>query len=494
MNKILTLLFLLFISYSGTYSQFRKLEKKHHSVNKLLKEILAESDFKNADVGFYAIDNNSGEIITSYHAEKSFLPASTQKLVTTATALEFLSPDFQFKTTVQYSGYIDTVKHILHGNIIIKGGGDPTLGSKYFDETKNAQFLSSWINEIKKLHIDSVAGAVIADATIYDYDIVPITWSWNNMGNYFGAGANGLSVFDNYYTIYFNSSDSIGKIPEIVKIEPNIPDFIFDNQVESDSVKYDNVYIYGAPYSDIRYLRGEIPLSKSNFGVKGSMPDPAYFCAYILEQKLKNKGIRFKEKATTLRLSGNRISDRTTITTTKSPKLSEIIKQTNTHSINLFAEHLLKQIGFKLFETTETENVVKLIVKFWKEKGIDVQGMYLYDGSGLSRHNGITPVQMVSILTYMKNSSPYFNDFYNSLPVAGETGTLKKMFKEKISKGSLRAKSGTVDRVKAYAGYVTSVSKRDIIFSMVINDFSCSTRKAKAELERLMNALAEFDK
>ena len=492
--KAILILIYLNLSVFVSYAQFRKLEKRHHSVNKTVKEIIAEPEFKNADFAFLAVDNKTGEVIASYCPDKTMIPASTQKLFTTAAALEILGPEFKFSTLLQYTGHIDTVSKILYGNIIIKGGGDPTLGSKYFDSTKKAQFLTDWVLAIKQAGIDSVAGAVIGDASVFDNDIVPITWSRNNTGNYFGAGANGLTVFDNYYTLYFDIPDTIGCKPKIIKIVPEIPGLTFDNEAESDSIKYDNLNILGAPYSNIRYLRGKLPAGKKDFGVKGSMPDPAYMAAYTVEKILKKNGIGVRDKASTLRISGNISENRILLTKTDSPELSEIIKQTNTHSVNLFAEHLLKQIGLKLTGNSVTEYAADNIVKFWNGKNIDTQGMYLFDGSGLSRYDGFTPSQMVGILSYMKNKSRYFTYFYNSLPVAGETGTMKNMLKETLTKGKLRAKSGTVSRVKAYAGYVTSVSGRDIIFSMVVNNFSCSSKKAKAQLEKLMIALAAFKK
>jgi D-alanyl-D-alanine carboxypeptidase/D-alanyl-D-alanine-endopeptidase (penicillin-binding protein 4) len=249
------------------------------------------------------------------------------------------------------------VAHILHGNIIIKGGGDPTLGSKYFDQTKDKQFLAQWTAAIKNLHIDSIARAVIADTGIYSRDIVPVSWSWTNMGNYYGAGACGLSVYDDYYTIFLNTDSIIGDTAEIVKTVPKIPYLIFNNGLVADTVSEDKSNIIGAPYCNTRYLRGELPLGKTGFTVKGSLPDPAYFTAYELERTLQKNGIKIKDKPSSIRLiniSGKRVRDnRTEITTTYSPPLSKIIEQTNIYSINLFAEHFLDQCGLKLIGRAE---------------------------------------------------------------------------------------------------------------------------------------------
>ncbi len=498
MSKIIIITLILSFLATNSLAQFKKLEKRKHSVNRLLKEIIEDNDFKNADFAFYAVDGKSGEVISSYHPDKSLMPASNQKLVTTAAALELFGPDFRFSTRLEFSGSIDTINHVLNGDIVIKGGGDPTLGSKYFDATKDGIFLDFWLAAIENLGIDSIAGAIIADPEIFGSDIVPSSWSWDDMGNYYGAGASGLSVYDNSFSIFFNTSGNIGDTVQIVKVFPEIPELVFDNKATVDSIDYDNLYIYGAPYSFYRALRGELPQNKVNFIVSGSMPDPAYIAACELYKKLIFNGIAIKDSPTTTLILSNQkknISrDRTLFLELYSPTLAEIIKETNTHSINLFAENCLNHIGLKVSGNPVSEHAADDVVSFWKSKGIDTQGMFLFDGSGLSRNNSFTTRQMVRILTFLKDSSANFEHFYSSLPIGGQTGTLKNLFKDVKVANSIRAKSGTINRVKAYSGYIHSLSGRDIAFSMMVNDFSCSSREATKKLEKLMIALAEFKK
>ena len=497
MKKIFLFLALAFGANLG-FAQFRPLEKRNHSVNKLLKKIVACPDFKTAGFAFYAVDINSGQTIARVNPDMALKPASTLKLLSTATILELLGPEYQFETTLEYSGRIDTIKNLLHGNIIIKGGGDPTLGSKHFDSTKDKQFLFEWADATTGLGIDSITGGVIADARAYSWDIVPQTWSWLNMGNYYGAGACGLSIFDNYYSVFFNTGNKIGDTVEIVKLVPDIPNLVFDNTVSADSISYDNAYIFGAPYCNNRYIRGQLPVNKFGFPVKGSIPDPTLIAALQLNLALNNNNIELQKPPTTMRLlqqiGGDINIGAKAFYVTHSPPLSEIIAQTNVHSINLFAEHCLIQSGIKLGAAPETDSSMDSVLSFWTNKGMDTQGMSLHDGSGLSQYNAITPRQMVYLLKYMKLESKYFDVFYNSMAIAGETGTIKNMFKGTIAEGELRAKSGTVNRVKAYAGYVKTKSGREIAFSMVVNNFSCKSREAKAKLEQLMIALAEFNK
>jgi len=497
MKKNILVLSLVIVTYSS-FAQFRPLEKRNHNVNKLLKEIVAFPDFKTAGFAFYAVDINSGETIAKLNPDMALKPASTQKLLTTASILELLGSAYQFETTLEYSGKIDTAKNILNGNIIIKGGGDPTLGSKYFDSTKEKQFLIDWANAIDKLRIDSISGGIIADARAYSWDIVPPSWSWMNMGNYYGAGPCGLSVFDNYYTVLFNTGKEVGDSTQVVGVNPKTVELKFNNTVTADSISYDNVYIYGAPYSKRRYIRGQLPLSRENFGVKGSMPDPALVAVLELDFVLQKMEIATTQSANTIRRmqmqNKTTSGQRTKLFITHSPPLSEIIAQTNIHSINLFAEHCLIHSGINLGAAPETMCSADSVLSFWAGKGMDTQGMSVYDGSGLSQYNAITPRQMVYLLKYMKLESNYFDIFYNSIPVAGKSGTLEHMFSGTIAEGKLRAKSGTISRVKAYAGYVTSISGREIAFSMVVNNFSCKSSEARAKLEQLMIALADFDK
>ena len=481
----------------------RPLYKKHHIVNKVLTEILKEPALKTAGFAFLAIDGETGEVIARYHPDKALRPASNQKLISTATALELYGPDYRFETRLEYTGTIDTVQHVLLGNIIIKGGGDPTLGSKYFDETKDHHFLTNWVQAIKSLGVDSVAGRVIADARFFSWDIVPVSWSWNNMGDYYGAGANGLTVFDNLYKIFFDTDSVPGDTVTIDSIVPQVPGLVFDNGIVSDTVRGDRSNILGAPYCKVRYLRGRLPLARKGFAVKGSLPDPAFTAAVALTEKMRESGIQCGGKPTTFRrlaLSEHSLPEPsgTVLKVTLSPPLSEIIQKTNTHSINLFAEHLLDLVGLKLIGVAQTERDVKAVMDFWKAKGMDTQGMALTDGSGLSQYNAITPRQLVFLLNYMKNKSPYFDVFYHSLPLAGTAdstaGTLEGMFIHTPAENNLRAKSGTIDRVKAYSGYVTSLSGRKIVFSMMVNNFSGTSKQARTQLEKLMVALAELKK
>ena len=174
MKKFLVLMVVILLT-SGLYAR-KPLKNRKHNVNKVLKNLVAEPQFRTAGFGFLAVDINTGEVISEHNPDLALRLASNLKLVSTATALELLSSEFRFMTVLQYSGVVDTIRHILQGNIIIKGGGDPTLGSKYFEATKSKQFLKQWENAVHGLGIDSVTGAVIADAGFFSREMILEVW------------------------------------------------------------------------------------------------------------------------------------------------------------------------------------------------------------------------------------------------------------------------------------------------------------------------------
>jgi len=495
-NLLLGLLLLININ---TYSQFWKpLEKRNHSLNKLLKDIKTFDDFSTATLGFYAEDINTGEVISSINKEKSFRPASTLKLLTTATALELLGPDHRFETRLEYSGSIDTLKRLLDGNIYIMGGGDPTLGSRYFDSTSNKQFLNKWIKAVKAMGIDSISGAVIGDGRVLSRDIVPASWMWEDMASSYGHQPCGLTVYDNNYSIYLNTGSNVGDTAEIMGQYPSIPGIVFNNTITADSVKGNNAGIYGAPYTNIRCLRGRLPLNKINYRLRGSVPDPALLAAVQLDSALSVNSIATGKPATTIRIITEKdayVHPATNhLSNYWSPELREIIAQANIHSINLFTELLHLHSGIKLNAVPETEVAADSVEKFWAAKGMDIKGLSMNDGSGVSWKNIVRPDQIVYMLKYMRLNSLYFNDYFNSLAIAGLDGTIEDMFKGSLAEGKLRAKSGTLTRTKAYSGYVTSASGREIAFYMVVNNYTCPTSMAEEKLEQLMIALATFNK
>ena len=458
-----------------------------------IEKLKKDKDLINGAWSLHVININKDSVIADYNSNLSLIPASTLKTVTTAAALSILGSAFKFETKLEYDGKLDTISHILKGNLYIKGGGDPSLESEYFkDKQDSLNTTDKWARIIKKLGINQIDGAIIGDASIFEDNITPEQWIWGDMGNYFGAGACGLTYMDNKYSVLFNSGAN-GTKASISKIIPAIDDLQLINNVTANGSN-DNAIIYGAPYSFNRFVDGTIPGNKINFEVYGSIPDPALFCAQSLEQSLIKIGIKTTAKASTIKiLKEKKIytnPSKKSIYIHYSPTLDKIVYWTNLKSINLFAEHLLKYICFaKIGFGTESDGT-EIITNFWKTKNVNINGFYMNDGCGLARANVITTKTEAQILKEMVKDKN-FDAFYNSLPIAGKTGSLASMCNGTCAENNLRAKSGYITRVRSYTGYVKNKKGELLCFSVIANNFSCSPTEIKNKLEKILVAIAE---
>src|ERR1035437_304443 len=241
---------------------------------------------ENANISLLVKDLSTNKTIFQFRPNNSTIPASTMKLVTTATALEILGPKFCFQTKLEIDGKINS-DGVLNGNLYIRGGGDPTLGSEHLGEH---DFLTKWVEEVKKLGIKKINGQIIADGTLYDDQGVNPKWTWEDIGNYYAAGASGISYMDNTYQLVLKSGIE-GSTPEILRVEPEIPTLTFENQLKSTSIAFDSAYFYGAPHSNLRSIHGEIPANRIEYIIKGDIPNPGLLLAEHFQDKLLENGI-----------------------------------------------------------------------------------------------------------------------------------------------------------------------------------------------------------
>ncbi len=486
-KKLFLFFFLLQLIFS--YSQINS------KLNTEIEKLKTDSELKNAVWSICVMPANKDTVLTEYNSQISLVPASTLKIATTGAALITLGGDFKFETKLQYTGVFDTLTGTIKGNLYIVGGGDPTLESENFiNKNDSLSTTDKWAKLLREKGIKKIEGAIIGDAGIFDDNMVPSQWIWADIGNYFGAGASGLSYHDNKYTLYLKSGPP-GSSAIITEIKPAIDSLQMNNKVTSRGDD-DNAFIYGVPYSYFREIQGTIPAFKNNYEVEGSIPDPALFCAQSFAQSFKKFGIAITGQPTTVRIlketNQYSITNKYDLYTHYSPPLSEIIYWTNYKSINLYAEHLLKYLAYKKAGIGSENEGTEIIPAFWKNSGVDISGFIMNDGCGLSRANIITTKTETQILRVMANDKN-FNAFYNSFPVAGKIGSLDNMFEGSWAKGNLCAKSGYITRTRGYAGYVKNKKGELICFSVIANNYVCSASEMKKKLEKLMIAIAEME-
>ena len=469
----------------------QSLQNLKSEINKLKQE----SSLKHASWSVCIMDGKTGKILTSFNKEQSLIPASCMKIVSTAPTLSILGSDFRFQTKLQYDGLIDS-NGTLHGNIYIKGGGDPSLGSSRWENNNLNSVFQKWSDAIKEKGIERINGNIIGDASIFELGLIPGSWSWDDIGNYYGAGASGLTINENYYKIVLKPGTKLGSPTKVLSTNPYLSGVKFINHVKTGAKNSgDNVIIYGSPYSNIKYLKGTIPLGVKQFTVKGSMSDPAFYCAFLFNNFLVAQKIKTNNNPTTLRIlkenKKHKTTSRQTFYVHKSPKLSSIIKLTNQRSINSYAEACLRMCGVKMYKKGSTKKGIEAITNFWVSKGVPKNGLKINDGSGLSRSNLITTQQITQML-YAYTKEANFQEFYNSFAVAGKSGSIRNLFKGTSAENNLRAKSGYMSGIRAYSGYVDNSQNKRIIYSIIINNYSGSPYAMKKKLEKLMIKIAEL--
>jgi len=487
---ILIPVLLILFSFSGKSPTPSTLQRE-------LNLFAADPALKNASWGFCVIDAATGRTIISHNEHQSLVPASTQKVLTTASALMMLGADFRYQTSIGYSGYIDA-GGILQGDLIIKGSGDPAFGSNAMHDSLNlGRVFAGWLLAVRNAGIRQINGRVLADESVFDQELIPRKWLWEDMGNYYGAGASGLTANENMYTVYFQPSNALGQPARVVMTEPPIPGMEFNNQVTTGPKgSGDQVYIFGAPYQMLRTLTGTVPLGSSNFPVRGSIPDPPFFVAAAFSDFLSRNDISQKQPPLSHRLAAQAGTSpgavSRTLSSWSSPALAQIAARTNLSSVNTFAENLVKTVGSHAKGEGTTAAGNEAIKEHWKKFGLDVDGMFLYDGSGLSPSNRLTVHQLAKVLQ-ITAGQPFYEGFQVGLPLAGRTGSIASSFRGTSSEGVLRAKSGFLANVRSYAGYTKTADGKTLAFAFIVNDYQGTPASMREKMTRLMDAITRYN-
>ena len=440
-----------------------------------LPTFLRSDCLKHAAVSFNVVDMSTGKSCVAWNENQSLTPASTMKIVTTATALDVLGENFRYETEIVYDGDIED--SVLRGNIYVKGVGDPTLGSEYIEKVKT-DFLRNWVNAVRRAGIKSITGDVIVLDSLFGYAGLSSRWLLEDIGNYYASGTYGISVFDNMYRAYLQSF-SPGQKTVFLRTDPVMKGVRFINEIKAGTLDGDSATIFGLPFSGERRLTGSISPRSKAFMLRGDIPDPGLCLANYFIDYLRSNGIPVSGEATTYRLSQQAPVRERQITVTYSEPLSSIIRITNVRSNNHYAEHLYQRL----------KNVdLVSIPDYWKKKRLDSSALFMYDGSGLSSSNAISAGFLTDLLVYLYEKEGDSGAFYQSLPVAGKEGTVASFLKNTSLMGNVRVKSGSIAHVQAYAGYIEKGEKR-YAFAIIVNNFSGKRAELRKQIERLFVGL-----
>ncbi|MBU1718833.1 MAG: D-alanyl-D-alanine carboxypeptidase/D-alanyl-D-alanine-endopeptidase, partial [Bacteroidetes bacterium] len=325
-----------------------------------------------------------------------------------------------------------------------------------------------------------------------------VHWIWGDIGNYYGAGSTGLCFNENSFAAYFNSGKEKGDSVKLVKTVPDMKEYnIFNFVTTGPKYSGDKSWFASSPWGNDIFMYGKIGAAEKDFEVEGTIPDPPLLCVSLFRDSLSACGIRVGGQHTTSRLMRRKgiamDSVRTEMHAWNSKALISIVYMTNKSSVNLYAETMIRMIGVKQRGSGNVSSGTDAVESYWKGKKIDMKGFRMYDGSGLSKHNTVTPLQFCQILDAIQ-SEKYYKAFYESLPVAGKSGTLASMCKGTSADGKVVAKSGYMSNVRCYAGYVTTQKGSIVTFAIMANNFDCSASAMKKKIEKIFVKMADLSR
>lgn len=432
-----------------------------------------------ANISVLIKDAETGEVIESYRPDNVVPPASVMKLLTTAAALEMLGPDFRFTTTLEYTGYLES--GVLHGDLYIRGGCDPSLGN-----LKGTQaFIFKWVKAIKAAGIRTIDGAVIADMSLLDGDAINPAWLWEDTGNYYAPGIFALNYMSNTLNIVLRSAE-VGSVAEVIRTEPLYPGLKTINHIRCTEITYDGAYVHGLPYSNERYLTGSVPSNRGQFGVRSDIPNPGWLLATHLTKYLEDSGVKVNQPASFIAEGKLDLGVRQLIYEHKSDSLGALIAETNIYSNNLYAESIFRYLGLNYGKPGTIHNSCEVVREFWRKRGVTIKGALIKDGCGLAPQDAISAEALVDLLQYMNNSK-YREVWIKSLPVSGNpNGTLSSLCRGTVLEGKIHAKSGTIAGTKNFAGYIDRPDGKQWVFAVLVNSAQGKAKNVQTVIQKYL--------
>ncbi|MCD8313674.1 MAG: D-alanyl-D-alanine carboxypeptidase [Bacteroidales bacterium] len=508
----------IFVFAAVVVALFCGLTARAGDLNGRLANVLGSSEFDGASVSILAV-TAGGDTLLCRDATRQCVPASNMKLVTTALALHSLGADYRYRTSIGYSGYVSD--GILHGDLYVIGGGDPTLGSHNRIAEPFDNVLAQWLELVRGAGIRQIDGYVIGDGRFFPGMREQESWQLNDSGTYYGAGVSGLTFYENELDFRVAPGAAEGEPLDIRPVYPDVPWMSISYACSTGARDSGNsLYFYTTDFSPVGEMRGTFALNRQPKTEGAANKFPEYTVANYFTDCLETNGIacgkgpadlghvfrpgeddftapNFDEYFKALSAGGKFDSSSaddgssynfnlstgdatscyfnssdgsfTILGSTESPSLKTIVEATNRESNNMYAETLMKTLGRELAGDgtylgackAEAQLLSKLAVATGPGDGtLKGQGgsATIRDGSGLSREDHVSAAFLCSLLKAMMQT-PVYATFVSSLPYPGSAGTLAAVLKSvpESDRPRIRMKSGSMGGVRCFSGYILPV-------------------------------------
>lgn len=467
-----------------------------------------------ADKGYWGAlvaDASTGEVLYALNAQRYFAPASNTKLFSTALAMATLGPDYRFRTTIETHGTVDGYGR-LRGDLVLVGRGDPNLSNRKFPYAKEVErdgapdkVLAELADAVVARGVKQIEGDIVADDSYFENMRFPSGWTIDDMMWGYGAAVSALSLNDNTIFLELRPGAREGD-PAWFAVEPWAGYYRVQNEVTTSAPGSERkLEVSREPGSRLFVLRGSIPARTPPQSLTLAVEEPAEHAAHLVKRLLEARGVRIYGEPRARHLARPEVRDTpevrsvgngasqsaaTVLAEHVSVPLAQAARVANKISLNLQAELLLRAAAREKTGDASAEAAMKYLGEFLKSVGVAESDALLFDGSGLSRRNLVTPEAVVALLQYVSRQ-PWAETFRSTLPIAGQDGTLADRMKGTAAEGRVWAKTGSLEHVNSLSGYATTIHGAKVVFSIFGNNHALRGNAATALSDAICVAMVE---
>jgi serine-type D-Ala-D-Ala carboxypeptidase/endopeptidase (penicillin-binding protein 4) len=479
-----------------------------------ISEILAKPDLAPAMVGVKVTSLDTGRVLFEENAAKLLRPASNMKLYTVATALDKLTPDYRFKTSV-YAPTRPNASGVIRGDLTIYGRGDPSFAAR-FNNSDYFKAINDLAVRIASAGVKRVVGDLVGDESYFVGPKYGSGWEWEDLTWYYGAEISPLTVNDNALDLFIKPGQKIGA-PAVITTGPPDPLLTIVNKVTTSAKGLRRqLNIHRGLGENTITIVGAIPLEDPGYTGGIGISHPALLFIYMLRSALAQQGVVITGKSRTTGTVNQPILPpipelanvigaplpkvQVEIATFESPPFSTIAAQTLKPSQNLYTELILRTLGtltpppatMAPLRQTSEDLGIEAVKSFLHTAAIRPESLVLNDGSGLSRGDMVTAEATVQLLMFM-NKHRYADVFRAALPIAGVDGTLRNRMRGTPAENNLRAKTGSLSSAASLGGYVTTAAGEKLAFAIIVNNYGSGVDARSVCIDPIAVLLASFN-
>lgn len=474
-----------------------------------IDSMVAQPEFRNAHWGILIVDPDRGDTLYSHNAGKLFMPASNMKIVTGAVALAQLGADYRFSTAFVAAGPV--CGGVLHGDLLVMGRGDPSVSDAMREDAMIP--MREMADSLAARGVRTVRGRVISGFDAFPGSELGYGWSWDDLGDTYSAGVDELFFNEGYGRVVVRGGRRAASPVRVTALtSAHYPRLRVAAQTgwAPDTLGFAPGGGGGAIRSS-RYRRGnsDLTLLPDSLGrglvltgwIAPGVVDtievvfPNQNAAYLaaLRGALTERGIRVQNRTRKLGKCGSATSAHAldTLFVYQSPPLRDILHAMEKPSQNQIAEILLRTLGLERAGVGRPDSGASVVERQLLAWGAEPDGFVIRDGSGLSRYDYLSPETIVRTLAAIRQDTA-FTAFYDALPIAGMDGTIEYRMRGTAAEGNVHAKTGSISNARSLSGYVTTADGRQLIFSLLCNNWTVPASEVLRVQDVIAARLAEL--